>query len=197
MDKKGLIAEQIPNLLTISRIFLTFIVMYLIVTKSDIRIAISVFAVAALTDWLDGQLARRFNWTSEFGRQADMIADRFLWIGTALAFLISFGLQGFLTWQEGLQLVFIMFREIMAAPFALIGFFSGNALPQARYVAKVNTFVQGFALPALILSVYVKELAFVSWPLAIACGILGFFSAIYYMHDIQEKNTGKKIKKKR
>ena len=91
--KKLSILKHIPNFLTISRVFLTFVIIYLIFTKADIKTTITIFAIAALTDWLDGQLARKFNWESEFGRKADMIADRFLWIGTALAFVISFGMS--------------------------------------------------------------------------------------------------------
>lgn len=176
-----------------SRVLLAFVVIYLIFVRGNIKTIIAVFAVAALTDWFDGMLARLFKWESEFGRKADIIADRFLWIGTALAFVISYGISNALSWFHGLQLLFIMTREVITAPFALISYFSGNALPNVRYIAKVTTFIQGFALPALILSVYFPVFSYVSVPLAIACGITGFISASYYLHDIKKPKNKKNV----
>ena len=195
MNKRGLILDNIPNLLTVSRIILTFVVMYLIFAGNDIRLIIVIFAIAALTDFFDGRLARRFKWVSEFGRKADMIADRFLWVGTALAFLISAGLNDQLHWYLGFQLLFIMSREVVSAPFALIAFFSGKDITHARYIAKVTTFIQGFALPALIVSVYYPIFMLISVPLSLVCAVTGFMSAIYYMHDIHAPRKKRKSKK--
>ncbi len=175
--------SQIPNALTIARILLTFVVMYLIFNGNNIFAVVIVFGIAAFTDFLDGKLARRYGWVSEFGRQADMIADRFLWIGTALAFLISFGIRGELNGFIGAQLFVLYLREMISLPFALVSFFSGNMLPPARYIAKVTTFIQGFALPTLILSVFYPTFTYISLPLAVAGGITGTISALYYIHD--------------
>lgn len=189
------IFRHIPNLLTISRIILTFVVVFMIFTHRHIIITIIIFVIAAFTDFLDGQLARRFKWTSEFGRQADMIADRFLWVGTAGAFFLSYAMFNQFDWKQALQLLFIMSREIISAPFALISFFSGAAIPHARYIAKVTTFLQGFALPSLILSINYPIFLYLSWPLSIAIAVTGFLSAMYYMNDIKVPN--KKTDKKR
>ena len=179
------IFRHIPNLLTISRLILTFVVIYFILKETHIVATIVIFSIAALTDFIDGQLARRFKWTSEFGRKSDMIADRFLWVGTAIAFFVSFGLSGKLDWQHGVQLLMIMSRELITAPFALIAFFGGKDIPHARYIAKVNTLLQGFALPALILSVYYPFWAYLSWPLSIVLVVTGFISAMHYLNDIK------------
>lgn len=180
----GLTFSNIPNFLTILRVVLTFVVMYMILSQASLFLALTIFVIAALTDLFDGRLARRFKWESEFGRQADMIADRFLWIGTALAFVISFGIVGLLQGIIGVQLLFIMAREIISAPFVLIALFGGNPLPQARYVAKVTTFVQAFALPVLILSTLYPWMIYLSFPLSVVCLVTGFISALYYLKDI-------------
>ena len=191
-DKAGIaFTSNIPNLLSVSRIILAFVVIYLIFTRASLVITVIIFCIAAFTDFLDGQLARRFRWESEFGRKADMIADRFLWAGTALAFIISYGMEGVLTWREGVQLLLFMARELITLPFAFIAFFSGNVLPHARDVAKVTTLLQGFGLPALILSLAYPLWGFVSWPLAIACAVTGFISAMYYIHDVKKEDGEK------
>lgn len=188
---KSIILSNIPNFLTIARIVMTFVVMYAIFVDYHIVTIVILFGVAASTDFFDGRLARKYRWESEFGRKADMIADRFLWIGTAIAFIIVFGRQDFLKGYHGLQLLLIMSREVITAPFSLIAFFSGNSLPPARYIAKVTTFLQGFALPCLILSISYPWFLLASVPLSLAIGITGFLSAMHYIRDIQPKSKKK------
>ena len=176
--------ENIPNFLTISRFIITFVVMYMLITGENIFVVILIFVIGALTDYFDGMLARKYHWESEFGRMADMVADRFLWVGTALAFMFGYGVFGLLGGIIGLQLLFILTREIISAPFVLIAFPTGTALPPARYVAKLTTFLQGFALPALILSTIYPVMIWVSLPFSILCFFIGFISAVYYLKDI-------------
>jgi len=184
---------NIPNFLTISRFVITFIVMYMIVTNVNLFLIIAVFILGALTDYFDGHLARKYKWESEFGRQADMIADRFLWVGTAFAFIFAFGINGELDNLIGLQVLFILTREILSAPFVLIAFSSGTAMPPARYVAKLTTFLQGIALPALILSTVYHGFSYISIPFSILCFIFGFISAVYYLKDIHAPRAKVKI----
>jgi len=176
--------RHIPNILTISRIIITLFVIYLIFRRAKIEIIVPIFAVGALTDFFDGLLARKYKWKSEFGRKADMLADRFLWVGTALAFFVSYGLGGELDWNHYLQLMFIMTREIISAPFAIAAFFTGKQIPKVRIIAKVVTFIQGFALPSLMLSIYYPIFLYLSWPLSIVLAVIGFKSAIFYLKDI-------------
>lgn len=200
MAKKGFRAKNkhddkiftVPTFLNISRVILTFVVIYMIITGSDIVYIIIVFAVAALTDWFDGAIARKYELVSEFGAKADMLADRFLWIGTSLAFVIVMGIKGQLNILHGVQLLLIMIREIITAPFALVAFFSGGMFPSARYIAKVTTFTQGFALPALMLSAFYPAWGYLSFPLSVFLGIIGTISALHYIKDVQRLQEAKK-----
>jgi cardiolipin synthase len=193
---KSIILQNIPNALSIARIVFAFVVIYMIFTRQSIASIVFIFAIAALTDWIDGKLARKFNWTSEFGRRTDMIADRFLWAGTAIAFIIVFGLDGRLRFWDGIQLLLIMSREIITMPFALIAFFSGSALPHARYIAKVTTALQGFAMPALILSIEYPMWLWLSVPVSIVCAVTGFYSAMYYIKDTRKLAEDKEKKQR-
>jgi hypothetical protein len=71
-----------PNLLTLSRIPLMLIVIGLLypdpsTTWPGLRsLALFLFLFAALTDWLDGWLARKFGQVSEFGKFMDALADK-------------------------------------------------------------------------------------------------------------------------
>jgi CDP-diacylglycerol--glycerol-3-phosphate 3-phosphatidyltransferase len=77
---------NVPNILTISRIPLTVLLCVFI----HMRLwpaALVTFAVASITDWIDGWWARKFNQTSTFGRVFDPLTDKIL-LGSAFIFLV-------------------------------------------------------------------------------------------------------------
>ncbi|USQ75390.1 CDP-diacylglycerol--glycerol-3-phosphate 3-phosphatidyltransferase [Ornithinimicrobium cryptoxanthini] len=79
---------NLPNALTILRILLVPVFLWLLLTRSGESDphrwwAAVVFALASLTDWLDGELARRRSLVTNFGKVADPIADKAL-MGSAL-----------------------------------------------------------------------------------------------------------------
>ena len=73
--------KQIPNSLTIFRMLLVpvfFWLAILIHTENSLRWATVVFIIAAITDYFDGMLARRFNAITDFGKVMDPLADKLL-----------------------------------------------------------------------------------------------------------------------
>jgi CDP-diacylglycerol--glycerol-3-phosphate 3-phosphatidyltransferase/cardiolipin synthase len=81
---------SIPNFLTLLRIALIpvlIVVFYLPVHGANI-LSTAVFALAAITDWLDGYLARRWNQTSAFGAFLDPVADKLV-VAVALVLLVE------------------------------------------------------------------------------------------------------------
>jgi len=91
--KKGPLegAWNLPNLLTLGRILLipVFILLFAEPTASRSLLAAMVFGVAALTDWLDGYLARRRGEVTTLGRLLDPIADKLL-VVAGLVMLVQF-----------------------------------------------------------------------------------------------------------
>ncbi len=77
---------NIPNLLTMARTIAAVPIAALILW-SRWDAAFALFIVAALTDWLDGWLARRWNQTSDFGRFLDPIADKLIVAAVLIAML--------------------------------------------------------------------------------------------------------------
>lgn len=69
--------RQIPNLLTALRILLVPLIVFQLLHR-DFPLAAGLFAVAALSDGLDGLLARRFGWQSRLGGLLDPLADKLL-----------------------------------------------------------------------------------------------------------------------
>ncbi|WP_085830393.1 CDP-alcohol phosphatidyltransferase family protein [Collinsella vaginalis] len=68
----------ISNFITLIRLLLTFVFLYLFVSDFNRYVALLVYAIAASTDWLDGQIARMTNTVSWLGKMMDPIVDRAL-----------------------------------------------------------------------------------------------------------------------
>ena len=114
---------SIPNLLAIARLILTPVAMALILAGVDSQgtrvVATIVFVVAALTDFADGYLARRWQLTSTLGAFLDTVADKILVAGALIA-LVEAGTVS--TWVAFI----IIAREI-----AIMGLRSVAALDQS------------------------------------------------------------------
>ena len=176
---------NIPNIITSIRIITTFIILYFIFAHFSIIYIVVAFAIGALTDFFDGQIARRFNMETEFGRKFDIVADRFMMISVVIGILIASFADNLLSYTQILQIFLILSREIITFPFALIAFIAKKHLVHARFIGKLTTFLQGFALPSILLS---SEHSFFSYApyLSIITSLSGIISAITYIKDIKE-----------
>ena len=81
---------NIPNSLTLIRILLipVFVLVFYLPYKWTHLAASGLFALGAITDWLDGYLARKLDQTSVFGAFLDPVADKLL-VATALVLLVQ------------------------------------------------------------------------------------------------------------
>ena len=79
---------QTPNVITTLRLLLVFPISVSIY-QDNTFLALILFILAGLSDWLDGFLARKFNWESKFGQLLDPLADKLLILSTLLAMAFS------------------------------------------------------------------------------------------------------------
>jgi CDP-diacylglycerol---glycerol-3-phosphate 3-phosphatidyltransferase len=88
---------NVPNVLTVARIPLT-ILLCAFIHYQLWPVALVTFAIAAVTDWIDGWWARKFNQMSAFGRVFDPLTDKIL-LGSAFIFLIPVEHAATQTWM--------------------------------------------------------------------------------------------------
>ena len=176
---------NIPNALTFVRVIATFILIYLVFAKANVVSIVVVFVIGALTDFLDGQIARRFNMKTEFGRKFDMIADRFLLIGFFFALVFDYQAGGDLSRNNMTQILLLLSREIVSFPFAIVGFVANKEIPNARNIGKLVTLLQGITLPMILLSSVYPIFSFSIYLSILTC-ICGVVSAGYYVYDLQK-----------
>lgn len=78
----------LANVITVTRLILTFVFLYLFPLDINRTAAVAIYIVAAITDWLDGNIARATKTVSWFGKLLDPIVDRALIFTGVLALVI-------------------------------------------------------------------------------------------------------------
>ena len=143
---------NLPNALTASRIFLVPLLVVVLLTKFEGRlifgvrkelVGAAIFGIAALTDLLDGYLARRRKQITTVGQQMDPLADKLL-ITAALFSLVQMDLV--LAWQA----VLLVGREFAVTVLRSIAHAKGMVIP-ASPMGKIKMAAEVTAILALIL----------------------------------------------
>jgi CDP-diacylglycerol--glycerol-3-phosphate 3-phosphatidyltransferase len=137
---------NVPNVLTVLRILLVPVLVVALTTeaKNGDTIAAIVFALAAITDGLDGYIARSRKSITTFGKVMDPIADKML-IAAALIALVS--LDRLAAWVA----MVIIAREFAVSSLRIAAAAEGAIIP-ASILGKVKTVVQVATVMALIVA---------------------------------------------
>jgi CDP-diacylglycerol---glycerol-3-phosphate 3-phosphatidyltransferase len=135
---------NVPNVLTVLRILLVPVLVVALTTetKNGDTIAAIVFAIASLTDGLDGYIARSRKSVTTFGKVMDPIADKML-ITAALIALVS--LDRLAAWVA----MVIVAREFAVSSLRVAAAAEGAIIP-ASILGKIKTVIQVVAVMALI-----------------------------------------------
>tara|TARA_Y100001978_G_scaffold197771_2_gene209159 strand:- start:168 stop:740 length:573 start_codon:yes stop_codon:yes gene_type:complete len=177
--------KNLPNTLTWSRIFLIPIIIgifyvpdkYLSLNQRDICATI-IFLIAAVTDWLDGFIARKLNLISSFGAFLDPVADK-LMVSTALVILVWLGRVDVMVAAViiGREVGISALREWMA----LIG---ESVHVSVSILGKVKTSAQMLAIPFLLYNGYFIGLDTqkIGNLLIWVATLLTIWSMLYYLH---------------
>ena len=133
----------LPNILTFSRLPAMVAIVGLMNAEFQwaATIAFWLFIAAALTDWLDGKLARQSNTVSTFGRFMDAVIDKVLVLGIMIAFVAGNGY--FMGYKVAgmLLLLCILGREFMVSGLRMVAATKGTVV-EADAGGKVKTFIQ-------------------------------------------------------
>jgi CDP-diacylglycerol--glycerol-3-phosphate 3-phosphatidyltransferase len=151
---------NLPNALTITRIFLVPLLVVVLLTKFEGRMILGVrkelagaaiFGLASLTDWLDGYLARRRKQVTPLGQVMDPLADKLLTSAAFLA-LVQMGLAP--AWMVAI----IIGRELAVTGLRNRSYSRGVPMP-ASQLGKIKMAAQVICILALILGdVYLPDL---------------------------------------
>lgn len=137
---------NLPNKLTIARIALIPIFLFFLLTdlagEYSKYIAVSIFIIASLTDFLDGKIARANNIVTNFGKFMDPLADKLLVCSALIAFV---ELEYLPSWM----VIIIISREFIISGFRLVASDNGVVIAASLW-GKIKTTVQMIMIIILI-----------------------------------------------
>lgn len=184
--------KNLPNKLTIARIILIipFVVLLLcanagcdwgfLTTYSD-YICLAIFLIASFTDMLDGKIARKYNFISNFGKFMDPIADKLL-VCSAMICLIELGRIP--SWI----VLIIIAREFIISGFRLVASDQGRVLA-ASYWGKSKTVSQMVMVSLMLLNIPALSIVTtVIMYIALALTIISLMDYLIKNWDVMKEN---------
>jgi len=170
---------KIPNILTLLRILLipVFVLLYYLPVHWAGLAAGAAFGLAAVTDWLDGYLARKLDQASPFGAFLDPVADK-LMVAIALVMLVETFASPWLTIPAvvivGREIVISALREWMAE----VG---QRAHVAVSYIGKLKTTLQMIAILMLLVFAPGSTFSWVGVAALYLAAVLTIWSMIQYL----------------
>jgi len=138
---------NLANKLTILRILLVpvFVVVILSGIKNSLLISALIFAIASITDFLDGYIARKYDLVTNFGKFMDPLADKLL---VAAAFITMVDLNLVSSWA----VIVIISREFAVSILRAIAASSGIVIAASKW-GKAKTVSQILAIMMILLNI--------------------------------------------
>lgn len=153
---------NLPNKLTVLRLCLVPVIIVIGMLPSTIIpfylscfICAALFIGTAVTDMLDGKIARRYGLITDFGKFLDPVADKFMVIGTLFVILHKFSnLRTIITFA----LMIIVFRELAVTSMRLVVSTGKGIVVAANILGKIKTVSQIVAISTIFLEPVVQFL---------------------------------------
>jgi CDP-diacylglycerol--glycerol-3-phosphate 3-phosphatidyltransferase len=164
---------NLPNKLTVLRIILVpFFVLFLLVDSIPYNYlwALIVFAVASITDCLDGNIARKYNLVTNFGKFLDPLADKVLVLAAMIGF-IELGLS------SSVVVIIVIAREFLVTSLRLVAASDGTVIAASIY-GKIKTILQMFSIVAILLLKTIDQFTPTGWDIDLISNVLMWITAV-------------------
>lgn len=170
---------NLPNKLTVLRMCLVPVIIVVLLLPVNIVtniIGAFVFLVTAITDLLDGKIARKHGLITDFGKFLDPLADKFMVISAMMCVMYR-SHSNQLLFNIFMWLVMItIFRELAVASIRLIAVRNANIVVAANILGKVKTVSQIVCVMAVLLEPVLAKISFLFflgyYPITIAASVV-------------------------
>jgi cardiolipin synthase len=180
----------IPNLLSLMRLLLIPLFVWVALGPEADRWAFAILAVSAVTDWLDGVIARRYHLVSRVGQLLDPIADRLFVASTVVVLAI----RDIVPWWV---VVLLVLRDVFMGGVQLVVHRRGLDPLPVHYVGKAATLCLLYGMPLLFLTTSDDPISDVAKPLAWAFVLWGlgiyWWSAVLYAEQASAVLGGRRL----
>ena len=145
---------NVPNILTMVRIFCTPVVIALflinIPSGTGVLIALGIYILACITDFLDGHIARKYNLITDFGKFMDQIADKALTTSAMILVLLATDVTA--SWLAVLMVLIVVLRDTLISGIRMVAANKGIVIA-ADIFGKIKSFFLDIA--SMVLMLYV------------------------------------------
>ena len=172
--------KSVPNILSALRLLMVPVFLVLLLNGEFVW-SLIILAFASATDWLDGQIARRFNQITRLGQMLDPAADRLFIFATLIGLTINGNIPLWLA-------VIVVSRDLMLlAVYPVLANHGYGPLP-VHFLGKAGTFALLYALPLLLMADVWPESDFIVLPLAWGFAywgiVLYWLSGVFYVAHV-------------
>lgn len=184
LKHKNTFYKQIPNLLTTSRILAPFVIIPLALTGNIIG-AVICASIIATTDFFDGLIARKFNITSELGRELDAVSDKFFASALIIPLIINTPI-----------FLINLALECIIGTTNLIGKIK-NKKPKTIFIGKIKTFALSISIIIGYLNLFISINSIILNSFILSTYALQTITAIKYVKKNIESDNNNFIKNKK
>ena len=162
----------IPNLLSLVRILLIPLILWMYYIKQAHVLTVGVIILSGITDMIDGYIARKYNMVSDFGKILDPIADKLTQFSLLCCFVSKF------RWILPLMILFVV-KEITMGILGLLILNKKDSVNSAQWFGKLNTLILYAVMVILFLFPNISETAVNA--LIILCAATNLLAFIKYL----------------
>ena len=180
----------IPNLMTFFRILLLPVIIWSYLTMENKTLSIVLLALSALTDVMDGIVARKFNMVSDFGKALDPIADKLTQVALLICLIKTHPL---ILWL----LILCVLRETFMFVTGLVNVHKVGQFKSARWYGKLSTvLLYGTALALIvferIMPTWLKTVLIILCMAGVLLAVVGysvFYGRLWKKADAQKEKV--------
>jgi CDP-diacylglycerol---glycerol-3-phosphate 3-phosphatidyltransferase len=175
INKLRFMPSSLPNTLTAARFLLAPIFFLMVISDVALwrQLSLIVFLIAALTDWYDGEIARRYGSVTNLGKFLDPLADKFL---TSSAF-IAFAVLGAVQWW---MVIIIVVRDLLVTILRSLAESRKEHILTSK-TAQWKTFIQMAVLYYLLLLLVGRDVSWVQQFMGSAVTVLLDATLLYIL----------------
>jgi len=177
---------NLPNKLTVLRLLLVPVIILVLLLPVNVYTNIFgaiIFLATALTDMLDGKIARKQGLVTDFGKFLDPLADKFMVISAMMCIMYR-AHSNALIFNIFMWLVMVtVFRELAVASIRLIAAKNANIVVAANMLGKIKTVSQIVCVMAALLEPVLARIGFLSflgyYPITIAASVVTMVMTVW------------------
>lgn len=177
--------KHIPNILSVIRILMIPVIVWQMATGNMFWAGV-LLVISFLTDFLDGWLARHFDWTSDVGKVLDPAADKLTQVAVSITLIVVMR-------QYWWLFAFLIFKDVVMGLLGLWVIGKGVKMEGAQWTGKIATFMYYFTV--VVIALFPGAPQWIVTTLLILVGVTALVAGLSYIPSFNKyRHEAKEIR---